>query len=341
MSLRDRLVFSLVNLLIALRFPLLCLRYRVRLGRWGNFAAPLRYSELVQWRKIFDRNPLFPVFSDKLGAKQWIKKHWPHLEVAETVWVGDRHDEVPDEFLAGQYVIKLNDTSSANYFPHRQGLTRAAFSEAAASWHAKPIRRWLSGVSRQEWGYAPVRRRIFVERRIEERPLVDLHVRVSNGRASAISCATDFKTGNDRVGFFWPDGERMQGATTAHWAELDDAFRVPKRFTEAVRIAEQISKGIDFLRVDLLAAGDRLLVGEITLYPASGFAADQLRSELPYRFWLEAMDHSWPLRHRQPWPLSIYFDAFRRWVAGRREELGPAREFFDRSRLGATDREPR
>ena len=332
MSLSDRLIFALTNLLVYVRYPLLCLRYRVRQGRWADIARPGRYSELIQWRKVFDRNPLFPVFADKLAAKEWVAARWPDLRIPEVVWIGERYQDVPDDCLSPDFAIKLNNGSSTNFFPHRQGTSRADFNSVARSWFAAPILQWLRRVSRQEWAYAPVRPKVFVERRIVDEPLVDINIRVSNGKATMASCATGFKTGNDRLGFFWPDGQPAAGAGSSRWVALDSTFRVPSRYREAIEIAELISEGIDYLRVDFLSAGDRLFVGEITVYPASGFVTDGASTEVSYRYWLESIHLAWPLSTARPWWMSLYLNAFRRWIASREQELGSAGAFLSQLR---------
>lgn len=335
MSLFDRLVFLLANLAIYVRFPLLALRFRWRQGRWANFAAPANYADLVQWRKVFDRNPLFPVFSDKLAAKDWIADRCPDIAIPETVWVGERCEDVPDRFLSPDYVIKLNNESSSNYFPHRHGTARGDFEQAARTWYANPFWKWLRKASRGEWGYIPVQPRVLVEKRILTDQLVDISVRACDGKALVVSCATEFKTGRDRLGFFWPDGTSIKLPNRTKRKDLDADFQLPSRFREAIRFSEEISRGFDYLRVDFMAGDDQLLAGEITLYPASGFGTEELRTELVYRCWLEAIHLSWPLRTPQPWWRRPYIEAFKRWVARRQQVLGSAHGFLAQVQAGA------
>ena len=42
------------------------------------------------------------------------------------------------------------------------------------------------------------------------------------------------------------------------------------------RIAEQLSKGIPYLRVDLYYVGGHIYFGELTFFPASGYDANLL-----------------------------------------------------------------
>ena len=57
--------------------------------------------------------------------------------------------------------------------------------------------------------------------------------------------------------------------------------------------ASDLGRGLDFVRVDLYDTGDRVLVGELTPYPAAG---DERFEPQSLDAWLGRM---WPSRPRQ------------------------------------------
>ena len=65
---RHRLVLAVAGLLLTLRHPALIARFAMKLGYLPNPAAPTRYSKLMFWRKIVDRNPRFVTLTDQLAA---------------------------------------------------------------------------------------------------------------------------------------------------------------------------------------------------------------------------------------------------------------------------------
>jgi len=318
----DRLVFWLANLFVYLTRPFYALRCRRHLSGWPNFATPRYLGELVQWRKVIDRNPAFVTFADKLATKDWIAARLPGVSMAETVWVGERPEDIPDALLAEGYVIKTNNASGQNYLPHRGALTRAEVNRKFRRWlRASEGRRWLGWLDqRQEWAYLPVPPRVFVEKKIgEDQQLVDIAVRVMNGVPQLVSCALDFKTDDSKSGYFWPDGTPLDDPAAT---KLPSDFTVPPAFDQAIRHAALLGQGFDYLRIDFLAAGEALYAGEITCYPASGFgAADEWFFRFVYRRWLDTLHLSWPLATPQGWPQRVYLAAFRRWLDRRRAEL--------------------
>jgi len=317
----DILLFWAVNAWVYLTHPLFVLRCRRNLGRWPNLAKPMRFAELMQWRKLFDRNPRFVIFADKLATKDWIAERLPQLATAETLWVGERPEDIPEALLTRGHIAKTNNASGQNYLPHRKPLPRAELNRQFHRWlRASALRhriRWLD--SSQEWAYRPVPPRIFVERQVGAGGrFVDISVRVMDGVPILVSCSLDAKTADKTIGYFWPDGTPLVGPDTN---TLPPEFTLPPRFAEAIGLAGQLGQGADYLRIDFLAPGDDLFAGEITCYPASGWGTDDWFMQLMYRRWLDTLHLSWALSTAQPWPRRLYLAAFRRWLEERRREL--------------------
>ena len=72
-----RIILSVAGLLLTLRHPALTVRSAMKLGYLPNPAAPKTYHEMLLWRKIVDRNPLFVTLTDKLAAKAHIRSGLP------------------------------------------------------------------------------------------------------------------------------------------------------------------------------------------------------------------------------------------------------------------------
>jgi TupA-like ATPgrasp len=120
-----------------------------------------------------------------------------------------------------------------------------------------------------EWAYKDVQPKLFCEE----------YLGTDQG------CPIDYKffCFAGKVRFIQADFDRL----TAHkrniydcdWNLLDVQYRLPKKpdaadrprnLSEMKSIAEQLSDGIDFVRVDLYDLGDRVVFGELTNYPVSG-----------------------------------------------------------------------
>jgi hypothetical protein len=106
-------------------------------------------------------------------------------------------------------------------------------------------------------------------------------------------------------------------------ALLPDDYELPESFWRARQAAEVLSRGLDFVRVDLMVHDDEIYICEMTLYPGSGFSDELATHTAPYieRGWIAALERSWFLSTPQPWPASRYAAALRNWRRIREAEL--------------------
>jgi TupA-like ATPgrasp len=274
--LADGSIFWLVNLLAYIRHPYNVLLFRLKVGYFPNVARPLRYNEKMLWRKIFDHNPLFVTFTDKLATKVLISRICPKLRVAEVLWIGDDISKIPADVLERPIVIKVSHRSSMNFFPMAGGAGRDTPVDRINGWlgqvHGRAQRTQL------EWAYGLAEGKLFAEELIlpdKGEDLVDLSVHAADGAPMFIEAIIGNKAAHQRKGYFRTDGAR--------WPELEqkrrrfgpgpslpEDFRLPPSYAEALVHTGRLSAGVDYARFDFIAASDRLYAGEITVYPGSG-----------------------------------------------------------------------
>ena len=155
----DHAVFALVGLWCVLRHPRTYLRTARRSRHWPDPARPIADTDKFLWRKIFDHNPLFTVFCDKLAAKDYALSACPELKTPEVLWIGDDPDDIPAAVLSRDVVIKANHGSRWNIMVRDGKVDREALRAKARSWLGRRYGRAFC-----EWGYRNARRCLFVER---------------------------------------------------------------------------------------------------------------------------------------------------------------------------------
>lgn len=312
----DRQIFKRVNERLFLRRPALVKKYKKNFGRKPNIAAPARMSELMQWRKLLDHNPLFPILLDKIRSKDWVHERCPELAIPETVWTGTSVEALPSAFFTADYVIKANHGCNYNFFPGRSTLDEDAARRKLSGWLKQ------SFGNGNQWGYTRIPRRILVERRIPGSPLIDISIRCMDGHAEAASIATNYKTAEERLDYFELDGTRMQLAQSIGMEALPDDFVVPPEFFDAIGFARRLSVDLDYVRVDFLLGETGLYFSEVTIYPASGFGADNEIAVRVFRQWLRHFDACWFMSARHKFPRNLYASAFRRWIRRLQKAVG-------------------
>lgn len=243
-----------------------------------DLEAPRRYNEKIQWRKVYDRNPLFPVIGDKVEVRAYAAERLgrdtvdsitiPHLFVA------DHPDRIPFDEMQDAYVIKASHASGWNLFVRdgqhpRSGPDR----ERLLEWVNREF-----GQNGYEWAYSRMPRRLVGEpfQVAEDGSFPeDLKFYMFGGRCHTIHHNvygrqdTAFTPVIRRKVFMSPSWERMKIASVNE--PSGEPSPRPYGLARMLEIAEILSADLDFVRVDFMALPDRFYLGEMTLYPLSGF----------------------------------------------------------------------
>lgn len=236
-------------------------------GRPLRLFRPRRFTEKIQWRKIFDFNPVFPVLCDKLAVRDYIAARVGTEHVIPLLWSGTPED-IPFDRVAPPYFLKSTHSSGQVVMIDRGEVPDKAAIRARAE-------RWLAidhGAAYDEPGYGPVPPRLMIEETVTTpdgaRP-DEIRLFVFDGRVAVINTV------------FVENGKIRNGAFhTRDWTRLswhftrtsDRDFPRPIRLDEMIALAERLGEGLDHVRVDVYDCGDRFWVGELTLYSWSGYS---------------------------------------------------------------------
>ncbi|WP_336986482.1 ATP-grasp fold amidoligase family protein [Altererythrobacter aquiaggeris] len=241
-------------------------------GRFADLGNPDRFTELVQMRKLLDRDPRMTQRSDKLNAKSIVGDALGYEWIIPTKWQGTRLPR-QNEFC-GPTIVKSSHGCN-QYHVMREppsALQWNLLRARSARWMRGPYGYWLD-----EWCYRDVPLGLLAEGLVGDSGAlpVDYKIYVFGGRATHVQVHLN-RSGNHT------------------WILHDRDFTklVPQQSGEAVKpdslqdmlaAAEELARGFSFVRVDFYEVGRRPLFGEFCFYPGSGldpFAADWVDAEL-------------------------------------------------------------
>ena len=306
---RHRLVLMVARTVLTLRHPALVARFAMRLGYLPNPAAPSRYNELMLWRKIVDRNPLFVTLTDKLAAKAYIHAACPELPIPKTLWSGRHPEDLPAELLAGQVVVKTNHGCEMNIFVSGGRPERAEIMRKTKRWLKKRFGR-RSG----EWAYWPITPVVLVEEQLKLSGgliATDIKVHVCSGDISHVWAEDKLAA---RSHLFDGDGRPLPGRDPDYPRE-DQSLPVSPALLDFVRqaiaLAPRIAGDLDHARVDFLVTDKGLYSGEICIYSAAGYGTwtNPVIAERLERFW--RLEDSAYIRRRHRGVSRLYAEALR------------------------------
>jgi hypothetical protein len=291
--------------------------YRRELGAWPQIAVPRSYNEKMFWRRVFDHNPAFVRFCDKLATKEIFGALTPPLPTFETLWTGDRIEDLPATLYRPDVVVKHNAGCDRNWFFAHRGTDRHALAAACRAWMTTPY-----GTEQSEWAYGRARSTLLAEQVLEADPhkLVEFKVHLFGGEVFYAEAVMGIKTGKSRSAIFAADGRRLSVTTSVVARDpsrgLPADFALPDTFGAAMDAARQIARGLDYIRVDLAHVAGRLYGLEVTPYPTAGLLTNSDPAVL--RRMGEAWDlgDSWFMRHAQPHWRGAYQRLLRRAMGG-------------------------
>ena len=241
--------------------------YRRVFGRYPNLLRPRRFSEKIQWRKLFDLNSLYSTMADKIAARDFIAERVGPEWLVPLLWTGESVDDIPFDALEPPYVLKCSHGSTFNVIVRdRASLDREKIRATLQDRLARNF-----GAYMREPCYTPIQPRLLAEQLMLEAdgsPPLELKIFVFDGRARLIHGVFVDKT---RARF---DAMHDCDWRPLPWHAFNQRYegQVPKpaRLAEFVSLAERLGAGFEHLRVDLYQWQGQPRVGELTLYNLSG-----------------------------------------------------------------------
>ena len=242
--------------------------YYKLLGKKLNLTNPTTFNEKLQWLKLYDHNPEYTTMVDKYSAKKWVADRIGEEYIIPTLGVWNSFDEIDFDKLPDQFVLKCtHDSGGIVICKDKSSFNIEAAAEKLN--HALKMNFYL--ISR-EWPYKNVPPRIIAEPYVLDESgveLKDYKIFCFNGKARYIE--VDFNRFVDHklntYDFDWNPLNFCDKSKNDYSADI----KKPTRLADMKRIAEELSEGTKFLRVDFYSIYDQIYVGELTLYPGSGF----------------------------------------------------------------------
>ena len=248
-------------------------------GRLPDMIHAPRFTELVQRRKLFDRDPRQVTRMDKVAAKRLAARLLGPEWVTPTLWQSDALPVTPP--FAFPVILKAGHGCNQYAALHRPPSSRkwAALHRRTRQWMSGPYGKWLD-----EWAYRDVPRALIAEPFLGDGhtlPL-DYKIYVFGGRATHVQVHLG-RDGRHR----WVLYDR--GFKPLHVAH--DRPALPRSLNAMLAAAETLAADFDFLRVDFYEIEGAPRFGEFCLYPGSGldrFPAEWIDFELG-TLWREAL----------------------------------------------------
>lgn len=244
------------------------LYYRLRAGKRLNLKNPVRYNEKLQWLKLHDRDPLYPILVDKASAKSWAAGKIGPDHVVQTLGSWDTFDDIDFESLPTQFVLKCtHDSEGVAVIKDKSVVDLVSMKDK----FDQALKQNFYYIGR-EWPYSMVRPRIIAEEYLEDstsKELADYKFFCFDGEPKALFVASGRNSGHTKFDYFDVNFERLN--LRQKYPNSDASIARPKTYDQMVECARSLSAGIPHARIDFYEVNGWLYFGELTLYHFSGF----------------------------------------------------------------------
>lgn len=250
-------------------------QYWMKLHRSLNLKNPKRFSEIIQWYKIYCHNPMMLECTDKYRVRSFVESRGCGRYLNTLYQVCDNANDIDFGTLPDRFVIKTTDGGNGDNIVicrDKSLLDIPQTIRRVNGWRHKHYER-LS----REWAYVgATQSKVIVEKFIEDPQssdgsIDDYKFLCYDGKFRFLWIDKD-RFSNHRRGFWNEKLEFMNGVSSDHPTFEEDPKCLPDNINEMIEVAEQLSEGFPFARVDMYNIQGEIIFGEITFYPWSGYA---------------------------------------------------------------------
>lgn len=240
------------------------MRYKQKTGRELNADKPERFTEKLQWLKLYNHDPLTSKCADKYEVRKYIKSKGYGYLLNDMLASFDSSDDFSVDELPEKFVVKSAHSSSMNFI---------CTDKKAVNWKSKKkifklwmkINLYLDG---REWVYRDIKPRLIVEKYLEDDSgsLRDYKFFCFDGKSEFIQVDED-RFSLHKQTYYSRKWEKLNFSTGYPTPDV----KKPKNLEEMLKVADDLCKEFPFVRVDLYNCNGRVFFGELTFFDGSGF----------------------------------------------------------------------
>lgn len=241
--------------------------YWAELGKGLNIKKPQSFNEKLNWKKLYDRNPLYTTLADKYQVKEYVANIIGEKYVIPLYGVWDRFEDIDFSSLPEKFVLKTtHDSGGVVVCKDKHSLDYKQTQKILEGHLKKNYFYW-----RREWPYKNIVPRIIAEEYVKDGENDHLPVYkffCFHGVPEIIQTIQNDKQPNETIDYF--DHEWNLLDLRQNFPNSQTPLSKPEKLDEMLEIASKLSEGFDFIRVDLYLINGKIKFSEFTFYSDAG-----------------------------------------------------------------------
>ena len=242
--------------------------YHNRMGYWMDFNNPQTFNEKLQWLKLYNRKHIYTTMVDKYAVKKYVADIIGDEHIIPNLGVWKNFNDIDFKKLPNQFVLKCTHDSGGIVICKDKSKFDITTAKKKIEQSLKTDFYKLG----REWPYKNVPKLIMAEKYMVDKKteeLRDYKFFCFNGIVKFFKIDFDRFT-NHRANYYSLDGELQQFGEVMCPPDFSRELEMPKNLLKMINLAEKLSLGIPFLRVDFYEVDSIVYFGEMTFFPNSG-----------------------------------------------------------------------
>lgn len=251
--------------------PYLKMLFGLKMGYKLNLKTPKTFSEKLQWLKLYYRKPEQTMMVDKYAVKNYVASIIGSQYVIPTLGVWNTPEEIEWDKLPNQFVLKTT---------HGGGSSGVVICRDKSSFNRKEaFQKLCRGMKHniynnlREWPYKNVPHRVLAEKYIAptniKDDIPDYKFFCFDGKVNFYKIDFDRNIFH-RANYYDCEGNLLPFGESSYPRDPKRKVEIPQNISKMIFLAEKLSAGFPFVRIDLYNVNGCIYFGEITFYPAGG-----------------------------------------------------------------------
>lgn len=241
-----------------------------------NLEQPQTMNEYINYRKLYDKNPLLTLCSDKYLVRQYVAEKIGDQYLIPLLAASDDVFSINFDLLPKSFVAKVNHGSGQNFIVKDKHKVEIPEMQIMLHYWMKRSHYY----NNREWQYKDIKPMVIIEEMLfDESGDVpkDYKFHTFNGKVEMIQIDSERFSDHKRI-FYSKDWEKQDFMWVPvfedgqpKYKEADEQQK-PAHLAQMLDIVEKLAEDFKYVRVDLYYANQKIYFGELTFTHENGLA---------------------------------------------------------------------
>ena len=232
-----------------------------------DWATPKSYTQKIQFSKLYNKDPLRTICSDKIAVRNIVKDRIGEEYLIPIYGIWNNFSEIDFEVLPNQFVLKTNHGSATNIIVTDK-----------SSINMKSVQKTMERFLKDDFAYygfelhyAGITPQIYAEKLLhfDDSGIEDYKFLCFNGEIYCFWIDFD-RQNNHRRNMYDLEWNLLPWNQWSYGNSNQEIIK-PDNFDEMVMIVKELCKGFDHVRVDLYNTNNKIYFGELTFTNGGGY----------------------------------------------------------------------